>query len=49
MPANKLIKALSRQAYKYFLAQLNLYNIGYIVRKEKVIGKEHINREREDL
>jgi hypothetical protein len=49
MPADGLTKALPRQAHERFLAQLNLYNIGHIVRKEEVTGKEHVNGEREDL
>ena len=33
MLANRLIKALPRQAYKRFLAYLNLYNISNLVQK----------------
>jgi hypothetical protein len=45
MPANRLTKVLPTQAYKCFLAHLNLYSISYMVNKRGVTGKEHVNRE----
>jgi hypothetical protein len=44
MPANKLTKALPRQAYKRFLAHLNLYNISNLTGKQGYKQKEQVNR-----
>jgi hypothetical protein len=44
MLANRLIKALSRQGYKHFLAHLNLHYI----EEEEITGTEHVDKRRED-
>jgi hypothetical protein len=44
MLAKRLIKALSRQGYKCFLARLNIFYI----EEEEIIGIEHVDKRRED-
>jgi hypothetical protein len=48
MLANRLIKALPRQAYKRFLAHLNLYDMSNLTGKQGYEQKEQVNRAGDD-
>jgi hypothetical protein len=48
MPANRLTKALPRQAHKRFLAHLNLYDISNSTGKQGHKQKKQVNRAGDD-